>query len=186
MRQKRTDYNFSEHELIIEEKDGYLKHTLKHPEYSKMYLIEFLNIQDKLIVSGDYGNWMFCREFHPSEEGGVSDGYWLEKLRMNSTQEPYHYNSEETAELIKEKLKDLDEEYDNGDIDEKEYNQYKEYYVEECLYYVDDEIEYLYNAFRGDKPSNLDYEDVPYVRTVKPQLNIVFDAFDEICKRLKK
>lgn len=186
MREKRTNYDFSEHELIIEEKDGYLKHTLKHPEYSKMYLIEFLNIQDKLIVSGDYGNWMFCREFHPSEEGGVSDGYWLEKLRMNSTQEPYEYNSEETAELIKEKLKDLDEEYDNGDIDEKEYNQYKEYYVEECLYYVDDEIEYLYNAFRGDKPSNLDYEDVPYVRTVKPQLNIVFDAFDEICKRLKK
>ena len=37
MRKKRTDYNFSEHELIIEEKDGYLKHTLKHPEYSKMY-----------------------------------------------------------------------------------------------------------------------------------------------------
>ncbi|MFA5528443.1 MAG: hypothetical protein WC996_07485 [Peptostreptococcales bacterium] len=105
---------------------------------------------------------------------------------MNSTQEPYEYNSEETAELIKEKLRDLEEEYDNGDIDEKEYNQYKEYYVEECLYYVDDEIEYLYNAFRGNKPSNLDYEDVPYVRTVKPQLNIVFDAFDEICKRLKK
>ena len=129
---------------------------------------------------------MFCREFHPSEEGYVSDGYWLEKLRMNSTQEPYKYNSEETAELIKEKLKDLEEEYDNGDIDEKEYNQYKEYYVEECLYYVDDEIEYLYNAFRGNNSSNLDYEDVPYVRTVKPQLNIVFDAFDEICKRLKK
>ena len=186
MRQKRTDYDFSKHELIIEEKDGYLKHTLKHPEYSKMHLIEFLNIQDKLIVSGDYGNWMFCREFHPSEEGYVSDGYWLEKLRMNSTQDPYEYNSEKTAELIKEKLKDLDEKYYNDDIDGYTYYQYKEYYENECLNYVDDEIEYQYNAFRGNIPSNLDYEDIPYVRTVKPQLNIVFDAFDEICKRLKK
>ena len=186
MRKKRTNYNFSEHELIIEEKDEYLKHTLKHPEYSKMYLIEFLNIQDKLIVSGDYGNWIFCRDFHPSEDGYVSDGYWLEKLRMNSTQEPYQYNAEETELEIKEKLKQLEEEYENGDISGKEYNQYKEYYEDDCLYYVDDEIEYLYNAFRGDKPSNLDYEDIPYVRTVKPQLNIVFDAFDEICKRLKK
>lgn len=183
---KRMDVDFSNHELIIVEKEDYLKHTLKHPEYSHMYLVEFLNIDDKLIVSGDYGKWMFCREFHPSKDGYVSDHYWVEKLNMDSTQNGYEFDSEATEELIKERLAELEEELENGDIDEDTYDEYKEYYEDYCLYYIDENKHtYLTNA-HNHIPSKMDHEDVPYVTDILPRLKIIFDAFEEICRRLDK
>jgi hypothetical protein len=69
----RTNFDFSEHELIITKSDGLLVHTLKHKDYNKMYRFDFINTNGIMAVTGDYGNWMFCREFHPSPDGGVSD-----------------------------------------------------------------------------------------------------------------
>ena len=43
-------------------------------------------LPDLCVVTGDVGNWMFCREFHPSSKGHVSDYYWVEKLQMSSSQ----------------------------------------------------------------------------------------------------
>jgi len=51
----------------------------------------------------------------------------------------------------------------------------------------EDELEYTYKAYRdSSKPDFIDYEDIPYYKEIPIQLNIIFDAFDEICKRLKK
>lgn len=37
----------------------------------------------------------------------------------------------------------------------------------------------------NDKPNDLDYECLPNGKVIKWWLQVVFDAFDEICHRLK-
>jgi hypothetical protein len=49
---------------------------------------------------------------------------------------------------------------------------------------VIDELDYTYKAYR-EKPSHVDYDEVPFQRIIHFQLKIIFDAFEEICKRLK-
>jgi hypothetical protein len=50
------------------------------------------------------------------------------------------------------------------------------------LYYVDDEIEYNYHAYRN---SSLVYDQIPYETKLNYWILVIFDAFDEICNRLK-
>ena len=55
-------------------------------------------------------------------------------------------------------------------------------------YYLLDwnEVNYTYMAYRDSgKPSFIDYEMIPFFKKVEPRLEIIFDAFDEICYRLK-
>lgn len=185
MGNKRTDVDFSSHELIERRVGGVdgvrLTHTLKHPDYEKQYKINFINADGVLVVTGDYGNWIFCREFHPSAEGSVSGGYWMEKLEMYSTQQGTEYNSELTEKEIEEGINGGLEEYGyTGDKLEKAVE-----YFKELLYYVEEnDFNYCAYAF-PNKPSFMDYDEVPYVKTTKHRLSIVFDAFEEICKRYR-
>lgn len=197
---KRTDIDFSKHELIIKESEDLKIHILKIPG-TVMNMIKFINVDGVMAVTGDFGNWIFCREFHPTANGYVSDGYWLEKLRISSSQQPSKYDSERTAEAIRERAKELNiewaelkKEYENKeDHTEAEWNRYlKEEtryeetleYLEECLSNVDDELDYTYHAYRN-MPSYYDYEYVIFEKTVDVWLTIIFDGFDEICSRLK-
>lgn len=41
----------------------------------------------------------------------------------------------------------------------------------------------MYHAFRGDV--DLEYEDIPYVKEHNVRLDIIFDAFEEICNRMQ-
>jgi len=144
--------------------------------------IKFVNSSSGLSVFGDFGNWIFNRQFHPSDEGYVSAGYWNEKLKMSSCQEHAAFDSEETCKELQEGIDGGLEEYgyegDNLVV-------MKEWY-EELQSFVDDELEYTYNAYRN-QPSGItiDYEDVPLCKKGSVQLQIIFDAFDEICRRLK-
>src|SRR3989344_2189435 len=85
--ENRTGVDFTKHELIVTEQEGLLVHRLKHPEYTYMNSVTFINTNGIMAVTGDYGNWIFCREFHPNDKEGVSGGYWLEKLKIASSQE---------------------------------------------------------------------------------------------------
>lgn len=49
-----------------------------------------------------------------------------------------------------------------------------------------DEGEYNYIAKAMDRPSSFDAENIPHGKRTDYQLEAVFDAFDEICKRLKE
>jgi len=178
----RTGIDFSNHELIIEDKEGLLIHTLKRPEFEMRGRINFINTNDVMVVTGDYGNWMFCREFHPSAEGGVSDGYWHEKLQTKSTQDGLEFDSERTFEEIKEGLNGGLEEYG---YEGKKLEEVKEYYSD-LLVYVD-EPQSIYEAYAySNFPYFLCGEDVPNVKKTKQWLRIVFDGFDEICRRMKE
>ena len=179
---RRTDFDFSEHELLIKESDGLLVHTLKHKDYSKMYRFDFINTNGIMVVTGDYGNWMFCREFHPSPDGMVSDYYWCEKIKIASTQEPFEFDYEATE---KEILEAINGGLVEGGFEGDDLEIMTEYY--ESLLDIVHEGEFYYEAFAyGEMPYLITSGCVPNNKKIKHWLLCVFDAFEEICSRLKE
>jgi len=116
----------------------------------------------------------------PSIDGYVSDDYWIEKLKTSSDQDGEEFSAKLTEDEIKRGLDiDLEEQgYEGEELEEM-----KEYY-KGLLEHLDGvEWQYISYAY-GNKPYFLDAEDVPFVKDTKPYLKAIFDAFDEICKRL--
>lgn len=177
----RTDIKWDKHELLVESNDLVTIHHLKKPN-TYQDSVKFINVQGVLVVTGDYGNWMFCRDFSPADGDMVSDYYWLEKLRISSSQEGEEFSTEKTRAAINRGLKGgLKEQGFEGE----ELKKVKEYY-KDLLEYVDcHEAEYMQQA-HSNYPSFCDYEIIPFEKDTKYWLKAVFDAFDEICKRLKK
>ena len=179
MREKRTGVDFSKHELIFTEEKGIMVHHLKKPG-TIIYNVKFINTNDVLLVTGDVGNWVFCREFHPSDKGFVSGHYWLEKLSTRSEQVGVEFSSEDTIEEIEAGINGGLAEYGyDGDELEEAIEYYKE-----LLTYSDSPWEYEGFAY-SNIPSFMDAEEVPNCKKTKLRLQIVFDAFDEICKRME-
>lgn len=183
----RTGIDFSKHILL----ETHLKSDnhnvdiwdLKLPTSDYTNRVRFINSCNTLTVNGDFGNWVFCREFHPSKNGFVSDGYWDGKLSMSSQQSYSKFDSDETGRLIKELIKSGLQEYG---YEGKELRDAKSWF-RELLKYTDDEFEYIYEAYRGyARPDFLDFEIVPIGKTRHVWLSIVYDAFDELCHRQKK
>jgi hypothetical protein len=179
MKGKRTGIDFSKHVVTVIKSDGLLVHHIKQPHTSDRN-IKFINTNGILAVTGDYGNWIFCREFHPSPDGGVSDGYWDEKLQIASCQVAQEYDAEATRREVQQLISGGLEEYGYRDT---QLAAMKEYY-EECLDQVDDEIEYL--AVARNHPPFTDCESIIFRKKPKIWLLCVFDGFDEICRRLKE
>jgi hypothetical protein len=170
----RTTLDFSKHELIITNNDNILIHHLKIPE-TVIHNIKFINTNDVMVVTGDFGNWVFCREFHPSEDGYVSDGYWLEKLRNSSTQVHSEYSAVATKKRILELLKE-----------EECLTEEEKDYLKECMDNLYNcELDYSYFAYRNNVGRFEDSEYVPFEEEINPWLLYIFDGFEEICKRMK-
>lgn len=180
MKGKRTGLDFSEHEVLVTKSDELLIHHLKKPN-SYYDSIKYINTQGIMAVTGDYGNWIFCREFHPSPDGYVSGGYWCEKLSIASCQVYDHYDSEATTKEIKYRL-DSKEYEDYSSEEERE--AYKEF-LEDSLNHVDDEVEYTHFVFR-ERPDFLDYETTIFKKELNVWLPYIFDGFEEICRRMKE
>lgn len=176
---KRTGIDFSEHELIVTEKDGLLIHHLKKPN-TNWDNIKYINTNDIMAVTGDYGNWIFCREFHPSAKGYVSEGYWHEKLSIASTQDAMDFDGEATKEAIQEKINEYKEE--NGEDAKEEVIEYYQECINKCN---EHELDYTHFAYR-EQPDGMDYDDVILIKDYKIWLKTVFDGFDEICRRMKE
>ena len=182
----RTGIDFSEHSHRIEIfKNGDKEIRVDHFQIkdSLTKYIQFVNTNRNLIVTGDYGNWIFCRPFIPSANGEyVSDPYWIEKLKISSTQVPGNYSAYETSKEIKELI--------NGGLEDYGYEgeqleEIKEWYSD-LLSYTEEEHKYIYHAYYSyDRPNNIDNESIPYCKELNNWLLVIFDAFDEICKRLK-
>ena len=125
-----------------------------------------------MAVTGDWGNWIFCREFHPAADERVSDHYWCEKLGIASTQESKNYSKEKTRAEIEERLKE--EDLDPEDKD----------FLTELLDVVDDEEEGYRRWAYENMPRDFDAESLPLCYENKFWLKAIFDAFDEICARM--
>lgn len=184
---KRTGINFDKHEHRVEIfKNGDKEIRVDHFQIgnSATNYIQFINTDRVMTVTGDFGNWVFCRPFHPSADGYVSDGYWMEKLRILSKQDSaLSYDSEETAKEIQLLIDSGLEDYG---YEGEALNQAKEWF-KELLEETDDELEYTAKAYRDYyKPGFIDYEQIPFCKKVDRWLLVIFDAFDEICRRLKE
>lgn len=173
---KRTVIDWGKHEVTITKQDGLLVHHLKDPD-TVINNIKYINTNGILAVTGDYGNWMFCREFHPSANGFVSEGYWKEKLRNLSTQEPNDFDEDATRKELEEYIADT----------EDPLNKTEKEYIEGCLDALGDgEFDYSYYAYRNNVGRFSDNENVPFRKKTKYWLDAVFDGFDELCRRMKE
>ena len=173
--------DFSKH-IVLEThyKDDNTKHNLdiwdlKLPDSDYTHRVRFINSCGTLTVNGDFGNWVFCREFHPSNDDYASPGYWDEKLVISSVQEAKKFDSKETFKEIEY----YKEQYVNENTSQEELD-----WLEQLVYYSDDQVEYEYNAYR-EKPSDIDYDYIPYGKKRHIWLEIVYEAFNELCKRMK-
>lgn len=173
---KRTDIDFSQHEVLVTELEGLKIHHLKKPD-TILYNIKYINCGGVLTVTGDFGNWVFCREFHPSADGCVYSDYWDEKLEIGSEQKSHKYDPEETLKRIETFKSNF--EYDFG----RPMNEDELEWVERLEYNAGDEHEYVYWAYR-ETPRSLDFEDIPYGTKRHFWLDAVYDGFDEMCSRL--
>jgi hypothetical protein len=179
MKGKRTGIDFSKHEVIVKQNDECLIHHLKIPTIN-CHNIKYINCSGILAVTGDFGNWIFCREFHPSKDGYVSNGYWHEKLKILSTQEAMDFDGEATKKALQDKLDEYKQ--DKGEDANEDVIEY----YEECINKCDEhELDYTYYAHR-EQPNGFDYEDVILIKDYKFWLKAVFDGFDEICRRMKE
>lgn len=172
---KRTGYDFKDHVLDVVDNEHVKIHHFHKPNTCH-YSIKFINTCDVMAVTGDLGNWIFCREFWPSAEGMVSDGYWIQKLKISSTQKPLEFSADLTQKEIERQISEGLEEHSQEWLD----------YLERILFYVNDgEIYYL--AYAGDNlPDGYEHDSIPYEEQTDEQLRFVFDAFDEICRRMKE
>lgn len=177
---KRTSIDFSKHELKITKLNGVVIHEFKIPGTRKHMLV-FINTYGVMTVTGDFGNWVFCREFHPSinSDIGVSCGYWDEKLEISSVQKSKKYDADETIKRIE----DFKESF--ADIYGMEMNEDEIEWVERLENCVNDEDEYIYVAYM-ERPKSIDYESVPFVQKRHFWLDAVYDGFEAICQVLKQ
>lgn len=174
---KRTTLDFSKHEFNTY-LDKYCKiFELKIPN-TFINSIKYINCCGVMTVTGDFGNWVFCREFYPCADGGVSAGYWDEKLQMHSEQICNKFDKDGTIEAINEFKSTYFSDYSEKYLDEISD------WIEMLEYSTYDEIEYEYEAFRN-KPDAIDAEYVPFVKIRHKWLEYVYDGFDEMCQRIK-
>lgn len=125
MLHKKLD--LSEHKLIYKKGHFATIHHLKKPN-TGVNNVKFINVEGILSVTGDFGNWIFCRSFLPSPEShGASRGYMDEKLEILSKQKAKAFCAFTTEEEIKRLLK----EEENLDDEEKDY-------LESCLNNVEE------------------------------------------------
>ena len=176
MKGKRTGIDFSKHILHITQAHNPKVHIadLRLPE-SGIHRFIFINSMGVMTVAGDYGNYVFNREFHPSPEGSVNDPYWIEKMSISSYQNLSVFDPIETEKEIRENLL-------NSELSEED-----SLFLEDLLGLLDDELSYTYHAYRN-RPSNGQFSDceyIPFCKKLQGQIPFVFDAFDEICRRLK-
>lgn len=179
---KRTTVDFSRHELITEFNNSIKMWKLKIPNSSYEH-ISFVNTQGVLLVTGDFGNHVFCREFHPTADGYVSDEYWCEKYRIATEEKTHEYDDQTTEKLLLSGIRFELEEYGYEGDDLKVM---KEYYRDLLEHVYADEWEYIGYAYNEYMPGVITAEDVPFCQKIKYRLLIVFDAFEEICKRMKE
>lgn len=109
-------------------------------------------------------------------------GDYREKIKIASTQEPFEFDIDTTENEINEMLNGGLEEsgYDDDDLETL-----RDYY--EGLLDKLHEGEFYYEAYAyGEMPYIMDTESVPNCKKIKYWLLCVFDAFEEICRRLKE
>ena len=169
----RTQLDFSNHKLTVVNDTLTTIHELKLPD-SAIKRFKFVNTCNRLMVLSDYGDWLFCQSFIPSYGSKVSDGYWAQKTVINSTQSPYEFDEDMT-------LDELDNLILNCATDDKNYLTFLTEAKQMLFEYGEEEYK---NFVYQNAPPSWDSESTPYCKKIKYSLQVIFDAFEEVSKRL--
>ena len=136
--------------------------------------VKFINIKgDVLVVVGDYGNWVFVGNFTRQKMGMFVIDIGLKKLKNSSTQNPYTFDPEEAKSEIDDLLKE--HEWSHEEIE-----------FLNSLRQASDLTEGEFVAACYNYPPGFDTEMMPTGKVYDHSLLVVFDAFEEICKRLSE
>ena len=179
LRKKRTGVDFSNYKyerkvlnvlglkVIID--------ALKREEGSSFFL--FINTPSGLNVVNRCTSYSFDRSFIPHHDAYVNEGYWLDKLS-------YDYDMfvrKLDMAAIDESIDELRDELDDYGFNEDEMEASLEFIDNLC---TDDAIGYLSDLNGYGKPDCLECVDFPTYEYKSDDMDIVFDAFNEICDRL--
>lgn len=174
---KRTQIDFSKHQLEINQKGkDTVVYKFRKPG-TALHGITFINSNGIMAVTGDFGNWIFCREFKLSikRSSTVSDSYWSQKLKISSTQNPEVFDPVATDK----ELNKLSGEYSTLSYDQQE-ELYE--YIDLLKGNLNSQFHYESEAF-SEKPSFLYYEQIPECYKQHPWLSMVYDAYDQMVVR---
>lgn len=193
LRTKLADIDFSNHKLEIKEDKLTTIHSLIHPEYDVMFRVNFINVMDRLLITGDFGNYVFNRSFYPNEENYVSVSYWNQKLIGEAHELEFNEIVKDLEEALDKYVENkMEEEPDEDCEDKDEYimmnsDDVMDYY-EKCIELAENRDDsYKFFAY-NDYPDDLaeDYGDVVIHEKTLERLRIVYDAFNEICRRVQQ
>lgn len=166
----RTKIDFSEHEFSIKKDELCTIYELKKPNTS-IHKVIWICVEGATLVKGDFNRWSFCREFHPKINEKCSDGYFDEKIQISSTHKTTVFDQEVLKKRILEYIEETECEGEILNFFEDLKGSYDEY-------------DYAENI-RNNRPSDIDYESIPTGETRSNYLNAIYDAFDEMCIRMK-
>jgi hypothetical protein len=178
MKKRETSVDFSNHELKVTESERVTIYEFKKPGTIVNGLTFIVGV-GVTTVTGDFGNWVFCREFHPKPKDYVSRGYFDEKLRIASEQTCEAFDSEETLKEIENFKYTFYESFDREMTDEEED------WIQSLIDNVYDDFQYKYIAYR-EMPNSLDFDYAPFGKKRHVWLEIVYDAFNEMCDAMEK
>lgn len=173
----RTNTDFSKH-VIGHLKTAEIEQFYFHKPGTRIESVCFtiLNTDQaaNLVVTGDFGNWIFCRRFHPDTDAKVSEGYWCEKLRMYSNQHSHVFCGETAQNQIREMMADPD-----AEITAEEWDWLSR------LNEAAEEGEWQYHATAMEYPDTFEAENIPRGLRLDYSLEAVFDAWEAMANMLK-
>lgn len=171
-----TGIDFSKHVLNVQDLGPITVYELKKPD-TIIHNVVFIVGLGITTVKGDFGNWVFSREFHPVKDDYISRSYADEKLMILSIQNPHVFDSDTVLKEIDSLVEDWSHKFDREPNDEDLD------WIESLRDNAYDEVEYNYVAYR-EKISDIDYEDIPTGEKRHNWLEVVYDAFNEMCNRI--
>lgn len=136
--------------------------------------IVYTVIDGVLLVTGDFGSWIFDKPFTPFPANiSVPVHYWAEKAELRSEQSPYEYDPGGTSDMIQQFMADNKDSLSDVETD----------YLDRCLSISDDEVSYLSYAY-NEMPDTWDSESVMVSHKLKPSFLAIIDGFEAICYKL--
>ena len=176
----------------------------------------FVNFKGILTVSGDFGNWVFDREFIPSEKNQYCIPYMNEKLRKSSEQSAGEFDSEATVASLKKRVTEILSEHFPDKIEKLEQREAtledRSFFQEAVILFqtlkyqnttsVENdmkELDWILDLWSksdnwieyvasamSEMPGHLSSDSIIVENKMHFGLAVVYKAFDEICKRIAR
>lgn len=177
---------------------------LKVPN-TRMNQVTFINAEGVCAVTGDYGNWIFCRTFNPETNCYMEPSYMAEKARIASNQSTHQFDYKGTIQEIKDKITEIL--IEGGALTVEDDNHLPEYtepraeqfehlcnadiehikWLVDCIEYAEHNNEQEYIQQASDSiPNHLCTDSIIVCREIQYWFRVVNEAWNEIRDRCAK